>query len=183
MLTSDNLWTSDLHLGHKAIVKYRSNFKTMKEHDDFIIEKIINLSKKCVLHILGDFLFDGPHYNEYIERLSKKKCRIKLIMGNHDSLKLYKEDIFELQLPLYSYKGIWISHAPIHPQELKGRDGNIHGHLHKEKLKDKRYFNVNIDVNNFEFVPLNTIKNYFEKNKKNKIDLVNWFNKYIKERK
>jgi len=160
----NNFWTSDLHLGHKGIIKYRKEFKTMEEHDNYIIDKILSLPKKAVLHIVGDFIFDGKHYEEYIKRLSQKKCRIKLIMGNHDSLKLYKEKIFEIQLPIYSFKNIWVSHIPIHPNELRKKNGNIHGHLHKEKINDKRYFNVNIDVNNYDFVSLNTLKEYFIKN-------------------
>ena len=178
-------FTSDLHLGHKAIPKYREPFKDMKSHDDYIIDKILELGKRDILLILGDFLFDGEHYDEYIERLSKKKCRIKLVMGNHDSMKLYKEDIFEIQLPLFSYKNTWLSHAPIHPQELRGRYGNVHGHLHLEKVRiekkfqnyddnwrpfisevtteDPRYFNVNLDVNDYKFVNFEEIKGYFNK--------------------
>ena len=175
------LFTSDLHLGHKAICKYRPEFKTSKEHDDYMLDKILSLRKRTVLHILGDFLFDGPHFDEYIERLSKKKCRIKLVFGNHDSLKLLDyRHLFEIQLPLYSYKGHWISHCPIHPQEMRGRLGCVHGHLHKEEVMieyqewdnydecyyveddlDKRYFNVNIDVNGYEFVKWEEIKNHF----------------------
>lgn len=162
-----SLLTSDLHLGHKAIIKYRPQFKTMKDHDDFLIDQILKLDKRTVLTILGDFLFDGEHYDEYIQRLSKKKCRIKLVMGNHDSLKLMKEPIFEIQLPLYSYKNIWVSHCPIHPDELRGRLGNIHGHLHNEVVVDRllspdnRYFNVNVDVNSFKFVEFEKIKEMF----------------------
>ena len=178
-------FTSDLHLGHRAIPKYREPFKDMKSHDDYIIDKILELGKRDILFILGDFLFDGEHYDEYIQRLSKKKCRIKLVMGNHDSLKLYKEDIFEIQLPLFSYKNTWLSHAPIHPQELRERYGNVHGHLHLEKVQiekkfqnyddnwrpfitvvnteDPRYFNVNLDVNDYKFVNFEEIKGYFNK--------------------
>lgn len=157
-----NYFTSDLHLGHKAIPKYRDRFENMKEHDDYIIDLILNLGKRDILFILGDFLFDGPHYEEYIERLSEKKCRIKLIMGNHDSLNLYKESLFEVQLPFYSYKNFWISHCPIHPDEILNRNGCIHGHLHKNVLGDKEYFNVNLDVNDYQFVTLEVIKEYFK---------------------
>jgi hypothetical protein len=34
----------------------------------------------------------------------------------------------ELCLPLFSYKNMWVSHAPIHPDEIRGRDLMIHGH-------------------------------------------------------
>jgi len=176
---SQMLYSSDFHLGHKAINKYRGDFSSAKDHDDYIIDKILQLPKRTVLTILGDFLFDGEHYDEYIERLSKKRCRIKLVMGNHDSRKLYTEkDLHvELQLPLYSYKNCWVSHMPIHTEEFRKRKLNIHGHLHKEvvmkdaikskfggiiqeniRVPDKRYYNVNIDVNNYEFVSWEKIK-------------------------
>lgn len=173
--------TSDLHLGHKNIYKYREEFTSMEEHDSYIFSKIMELRKQDILLVIGDFLFDGSHYNEYIERLSKKKCRIKLIMGNHDSKKLYNEGIIEMQLPLYQKKNIWLSHCPIHPDEMRGRKGNIHGHLHKEvvkkdaiqlkyggliteniKVPDTRYFNANIDVNNYEFLDFKEIEEYFK---------------------
>jgi len=31
---------------------------------------------------------------------------------------------------LWSKRDYWFSHAPIHPQEMRGKKGNIHGHLH-----------------------------------------------------
>lgn len=157
------LFTSDLHLGHKSIVKYRDIFSTMEEHDNFIINKILELPKRTVLTILGDFLFDGPHFESYIERLSKKKCRIEVVMGNHDSLLLYSipKEIIEMQLPFYSYKNMWVSHCPINNSEMRNRTANIHGHLHKEVIDDNRYFNVNLDVNDYDFVPFETIRNRF----------------------
>ena len=34
-------------------------------------------------------------------------------------------------------------------------------HMHLETLNDPFYFNANIDVNNYQFVPLETIKQFF----------------------
>ena len=118
------------------------------------------LNKRTILFILGDFLFDGPHFEAYLQRIAKFPCTIKLVMGNHDSMQLYTQTIapnISIQLPLFSYKNTWISHCPIHPQELRNRDGNIHGHLHNSTVPDLRYFNVNLDVNEYDFVPLNKI--------------------------
>lgn len=159
------LFTSDLHLGHRNIFKYRNIFTSMKQHDDYMIDRILELGKRDVLFILGDFMFDGPHFDDYVERLSKKKCRIKLIMGNHDSLLLYKNLNLhlEVQLPFFSYKNHWLSHSPIHPYEMRNRIGNIHGHMHLERLEDSKYFNVNIDVNNYTFVDFDYIKEEFKK--------------------
>jgi len=152
-----NFFSSDFHLGHKVIVPKYRNFTSQEEHDNKIFDMIAKLNKRDVLFILGDFIFDSEKYDYYIEQMNKMSCRIKLIMGNHDSLKLYKEPRFEIQLPLFSYKNNWISHCPIHPNELRNRNKNIHGHLHGGVIDDPRYFNVNLDNNNFEFVEFEKI--------------------------
>lgn len=155
-------FTSDLHLGHRNIIKYRDVFNDRREHDNHILDMISKLNKRDLLYIIGDFIFDSEDYDYYIREFEKMPCRIKLVMGNHDSMKLYKENRFEIQLPLFSYKNHWISHCPIHPQELRGRLGNIHGHLHKGVVEnDSRYFNVNLDVNNYSIVSLDKIKHHF----------------------
>lgn len=157
-------FTSDLHIGHYNIIKYRSskNFSSLKEHDEFMLNKISELKKRDILYIIGDFIFKSKNYDYYINEINKMSCRIKLVMGNHDDIRLYKENRIEIQLPIFSYKNIWISHIPIHPNEIRNRLGNIHGHLHEEIIPDKRYFNVNIDVNNYEFVNFDYIKTYFK---------------------
>ncbi len=174
-------FTSDLHLGHRNIHKYRTRFNSTEENDKYMLDLICSLDKRDILIVLGDFLFDGEHFNDYLNHIeTKAKCRIKLIMGNHDSKLLYNlptTSRISIELPLYSYKNMWLSHCPIHPKEMRGRLGNIHGHLHEEHvtyknanmfsstfakpLLDPRYFNVNIDVNNYQFVKLDTIKEYF----------------------
>ena len=166
-------FTSDLHLGHRAISKYRPYFDSTEQHDEYWLQKMEQLGKRDILYVLGDFLFPGPHYNEYIKRIRKMKCRIKLVMGNHDSIELYKEinqkpmspeGSIEIQLPLFSYKNFWLSHAPIHPQEMRSRKGNIHGHLHGSILDDpdEKYFDVCPEKHAFEFVNFEDIKARFK---------------------
>lgn len=154
-------FSSDWHLGHRSILKYREQFNTIEEHDDTIFAELSKLTKRDVLYILGDFLFDCDNFENYLIRISKYPVRIKLVMGNHDSLKLYSQTIaknIEIQLPLFSYKNYWLSHCPIHEQELRGRTGNIHGHLHFAELNDSRYFDVGLDKNNFKFINFEYIK-------------------------
>jgi calcineurin-like phosphoesterase family protein len=146
----------------------------MEEHDNFMFSRLAELTKRDVLFVLGDFLFDGPHYEEYIDRIAALPCRIKLIFGNHDSCHLFKHYPHNVTFmpPLVSYKNMWLSHCPIHPQEMRSRTGCVHGHLHEEKVQlhrlfrkpidDPRYFNVNIDVNNYNLVPLDTIKDHYK---------------------
>ena len=81
-------------------------------------------------------------------------------------------NIIEIQLPLFSYKNFWISHCPIHQQEIRGRIANIHGHLHNAILDDIRYYDVGLDKNNFKFIAWEEIKEVFKNrgldiNKKN----------------
>lgn len=159
-----NYFTSDWHLGHRVITKYRSQFKTIEEHDNAIFAEAEKLTKRDIIFVIGDFLFDCDDFEYYLERISKLSCRIKLIMGNHDSLKLYSQTIaknIEIQLPLFTYKSFWISHCPIHPDELRNRIGNIHGHLHNATLDDNRYFDVGLDKNNFKFINWEDIREIF----------------------
>ena len=165
-------FSSDFHLGHKAILKYRPQFSTIEEHDNAIFSQLETLTKRDQLFILGDFLFDCPDFENYLARRSNLQAKFKLIMGNHDSLKLYSQTLAQnlmLHLPLVNYKNFWLSHCPMHEQELRGRLGNIHGHLHGAYVEDQsgstnyNYFNVNLDNNNFKLVELDTIKNYFKK--------------------
>lgn len=158
--------TGDLHFGHNAILKYRKGFKDLEEHDNVLLDQFASLHKNDIVIVHGDFLFDSIKYDWYIEQLSKMSCRIKLILGNHDSLKLYKESRLprlELQLPLYTYKGFWLSHCPIHPDEMRKRDGNIHGHTHNHCVDSDDYYNVSLDVHDYKFVNFEKIKEDFKK--------------------
>lgn len=154
------LFTSDLHLGHRSIHKYRKQFESADQHDQHILSRLSSLDKRTILYILGDFLFDGPNLEQYLTLISTMPCTIRVVPGNHDSKLLYTQTIapnIHIELPLFSYKSAWVSHCPIHPHEMRNRIGNIHGHLHHEILPDPKYFNVNLDVNDFQFVPLDTI--------------------------
>jgi calcineurin-like phosphoesterase family protein len=161
-------FSSDFHIGHNVISpKYRSQFSTSDEHHEFMLDKLANVWKNDILYILGDFLFDCDKYDYYISQIGKMRLRIKLILGNHDSKRLYdssRPKNIELENPLVTYKKMWLSHCPIHPNEIRGRLLNLHGHLHNEVLNDSRYFNVCLDQHNFEFITLETIKEIANKN-------------------
>lgn len=157
-----NYFTSDFHLGHKNILKYRPEFKSIEEHDNIIFDEISKLKKRDILFILGDFIFDSNNYNYYINILNKMSCRFKILLGNHDSLKILNESKFEIQLPMYSYKNFWLTHCPIYENEIRGRKGNIHGHLHKQIIDNPYYLNVNIDVNKYKFLNFDEIIDIFK---------------------
>ena len=127
------LWlTSDLHLGHKNICKHRPEFATTEEHNQTIFENLATtVGKRDTVYFLGDVAFD----KEWLERISNLNVKHKvLICGNHDLERgLTMRDMVDAYdgvFSLLSKRNYWFSHAPIHPQEIRGRIANIHGHLH-----------------------------------------------------
>lgn len=151
---SNNYFISDLHLGHEAILKFEPEFrsgKTWEENSENIINNISEImTKRDTLYILGDVtLSKSEKENRYwLYRLGNIPGRKVLIRGNHDELDLTNYiRVFDEVYGLLRFKGYWLSHAPIHPDELRGKK-NIHGHVHRNSVLDMngeiddRYINV-----------------------------------------
>ena len=147
---------SDYHFGHKFMADLRgfSSVEQMNEHIITEHNKVVH--KKDITYILGDFT---THNSKYYHLLDKMNGRKIALLGNHDDM----EDVPELLKyvekvgAMFKYKGIFLSHCPIHPQELEYRvQYNIHGHIHENSVKetitkgtryttgknDSRYINV-----------------------------------------
>lgn len=127
---------SDLHFGHKNLLKFeRTEFATIEEHDAFLIEQINKIVKLTdTLYILGDI--GNP---EKIRQLNGRKI---LIMGNHDNRSKqeylsYFSEVYDT--PIYYNKRILLSHYPV---PVTGEILNIHGHLHGSYLDSRNYKNV-----------------------------------------
>lgn len=147
----------DLHIGHKAICKYR-DFDTVEEHDACIFDNWNStISKRDLVFVMGDACFT----EEAMWRIHKLPGRKILVKGNHDYL---KSDVllhaFEDIEGITKYKRqFWLTHAPIHPAELRGKI-NIHGHVHSQTIPDNRYINVSCENVNFTPVSLEMIREY-----------------------
>lgn len=162
--------TSDWHLGHRNILKYRKGPFTTREELEALLEKNFNdvVDKRDTTYFLGDMCFDLDSL-EIIKRLRGRKI---LILGNHDdglSVRSFLEVFDDVVGPIKK-NGFWLSHHPIHPQELYNKV-NIHGHTHdqhvmhteynwtsQETFKDPRYFNVSVDATDFKPVKFQTIQ-------------------------
>lgn len=154
---------SDLHLGHSRILEFGGKFRDgddVNEHDHTLIVKHnATVTKRDLIYILGDVCM-----HKDISILGELNGRKILVRGNHDQhpaseyLK-YFEDI----RGICRYKQHWISHCPIHPAELRGKD-NIHGHVHGSSIRngygeyDKRYINVCVEAINGFPIPYEHIK-------------------------
>ncbi|UZV39701.1 putative serine/threonine protein phosphatase [Trabzonvirus APT65] len=146
--------SSDLHLGHKNAVKWREGFNSSAHHDAVILQNHIEiLDKRKIWICCGDVAFT----KEALESLKQIVCHKKiLILGNHctergltvvDFMEVFDE-IHGLKSGTYNGKKYWLSHAPIHPNELRGKV-NIHGHSHKDVMGDDRYINVCLEHTNY----------------------------------
>jgi calcineurin-like phosphoesterase family protein len=152
--------TSDLHLGHNNIHKHRPEFSSAEEHHEIIFDNLAStVTKNDTLYLLGDVAFT----KEWLARIANLKVKHKiLIAGNHDLERgIHMRDLVETYDAVYALwtkRNFWLSHAPIHPQEMRGKKANIHGHLHGNMVWtndlceqdgmdeiDQRYLNVSLE--------------------------------------
>ena len=149
-----NYFTSDLHLGHNRILDFErgDKFKTIVEHDNFVISVLEKrLKKDDVLYNLGDFCFKNVS-NEILERYRKLPCKKVIILGNHDTYnKIEEMQIFDEihRTPIFLTKRILLSHEPemCSPYVL-----NVHGHLHSSLIDSTNHINANIYIQNYNLV-------------------------------
>ena len=137
--------TSDWHIGHDGVCRFRPIFKSDEEHDECILDNFNDtITSKDTVYIHGDAIFDKRH----IDIVKKLPGHKHLILGNHclenkknrpTLLDLYQ--VFESITSVVNKRGTWMTHIPIHPDELRGKYC-IHGHTHYHVIDDDRYFNV-----------------------------------------
>lgn len=148
------------------------NFQDEFYMNEHIIEehnKIVH--KKDITYILGDISMHKPEYYHLLDRMNGRK---RIILGNHDlpqhvpELMKYCEYVGGME----KYKGLFLTHCPIHPSELNYRvHYNIHGHIHENfimtnkdiagetinNIRDKRYINVCCEVQDYKPKTLNEL--------------------------
>ena len=144
---------SDLHLGHANICNFRTQFSSVEEHDGTILENYNSLIRKQdTVIFLGDVAFTKERLAD-VGKLAGNKI---LVCGNHDLERgIGMQDLVNTYSKVYAFhkkKGFWLSHCPIHPEELRGKF-NIHGHVHDKTLEDPRYFNASME--NINYTPIN----------------------------
>lgn len=114
----------------------RPRFRTIEEHNETILENFkMDINKRDSLILLGDV----AHNVEMLMRIAEIKCVKKtLILGNHDTdqgIPLTEHmKVFDEIHSLHSRRNVWFSHSPIHPQAMRNKVANIHGHFHGEHV-------------------------------------------------
>lgn len=171
-------YISDLHFGHKNIIKYENRpFDTVEEMNEEYITRWNNKIKKGdEVYILGDFSFyKGEETNKILKRLNGMKFLVK---GNHD--RTFLEDskfdkslfVWVKDYHLVKDEGTYIAlfHYPIQTWDRK-HHGSLHfyGHVHSNTGTDHpmRYnihnsFNVGVDMIQEPMTKLEILRFYGE---------------------
>lgn len=138
-----NIWfCSDLHFGHNNIQRYRKEVIS-EEHNrtSIVLDWQSSVKKKDTVYVLGDACFTLETLPVF-GNLAGKKI---LIRGNHDELPAQEYlKYFDEVYGIIKYKGYWLSHAPIHPNELRDKQ-NIHGHVHYNSVDSPWYVNACVE--------------------------------------
>jgi calcineurin-like phosphoesterase family protein len=138
---------ADLHLSHQNMAT-RRGFSSIEEHDEHIIAQwnsVVN--KRDVTYILGDITMEKSSPYPLLDRLNGIK---HIVLGNHDRRQDTKKlfDYAESVGGMIQYKGVFLTHCPVHSDELEyGIVKNIHGHIHdKVVTKDIYEFGYKVDT-------------------------------------
>jgi calcineurin-like phosphoesterase family protein len=169
-------FTSDLHFGHKNILKYnRGEFDSVEDMEDALISRINDTaSKNDILYILGDVSFySGNQKANALYLLARLNPKLRLVMGNHDKgLKSFyaESGLFETVndgSEEFSIKHngkkeyLHLSHFPMMHWSRQGY-GSVHlyGHLHGHDSGPKgRCMDIGADTNNLYPYHLDDILN------------------------
>lgn len=172
-------FTSDLHLGHEACIRFCERpFSNADEMNKRIIAKINEkVHHNDTLYILGDFAFRISR-EEQIELRRKIACRhVRLVPGNHDRDWSGEEfaGVFEVCPPIHQIAldghRVVLCHFPIEDWPGLGRGSiHLHGHIHsmgaayndRQTASGRLRMDVGVDANGFAPVSWDEVLKRFE---------------------
>jgi calcineurin-like phosphoesterase family protein len=138
--------TSDTHFSHRGIVKFlradgspERPWDNTEEMDEALVSNWNSVVRpKDTIYHLGDVVINRSAL-PILARLNGIKILIK---GNHDVMHLAEyAEYFKDVRGIGSLDGFVLSHIPLHPGSLERWKGNVHGHLHSNRvMKDVRGF-------------------------------------------
>jgi len=155
--------TSDQHFGHANIIEYESRpFSSVDEMNSYMMKKWNQtVSNKDKVFFLGDLCIPSRLCAEIVSLLNGHKI---MVMGNHDCLshKRYIDAGFDevSRYPIIINDFYILSHAPLYLSKSMPYV-NIHGHYHSKQMVGANYFNVSVELHDYEPVNFDDIKAEF----------------------
>jgi calcineurin-like phosphoesterase family protein len=146
-----------LHFGHGWMANYRGFYDSF-DHDNYLIKSWNSVvGKKDIVYVLGDVTMEKKEGYENLALLNGTKY---LVMGNHDMGQHNETQLkyFKKIMGCVSYKNYFLSHVPIHPNEVGFYKANIHAHIHHNKLEEVVVSNKYLDIDS---VKTNTLNKYY----------------------
>jgi len=159
-------FTSDLHLGHKNIIKLCNRpFASLEEMDETMVANWNQVvTNGDTVYIIGDLMFrTQQHPLDVLNRLKGKK---HLILGNHDRSWLNKIEAADFFKSVESYteisdgkRKLALCHYPMMSWGGTGKGSYlIHGHIHNNR--DAAYWpllvsmdhalNASVEINHYQ---------------------------------
>ena len=147
-----NYFISDLHLGHKNVLKFDNRpFINTEEHDKTIIDNWNNkVNDNDDVYVLGDISWHNA--TKTIEIFKQLKGRIHLIQGNHDNRILKNKELYNLFVEVVDYKELKIDnevsvvlcHYPMpcfknHYYDWIHLYGHVHNSFEENMIQHFRY--------------------------------------------
>lgn len=148
--------TSDLHLGHEAIIRHCNRpFRTLRKMNKTLIKNIKEtVGPEDRLFILGDLFWPGHDQKDILKGyMDEIPCRKILILGNHDRLAPWQYidcGIESVHTSLIYDEGILMVHDPAISQAVPENWIVLCGHIHNLFDRVKNVINVGVDVRGFK---------------------------------
>jgi len=163
--------TSDTHWGHVGVCKFvMADGTKCRPWDDpeKMNEDMIDMWNKTVgpkdkVYHLGDVVINR-RFLALLHRLNGDQVLIK---GNHDIFRL--EEYLPFYRDIRGYHMLdkyMLTHMPIHEESLGRYAGNIHGHLHNNRVMkdgkiDPRYLCVSVEHTDYKPINFEEVKKRF----------------------
>ncbi len=164
-----NIWIiSDTHFFHYNMLSFKNRegelmrpFSSVKEMNDLMVENWNAVVKdEDIIYHLGD-LYMGS-LNCMRDLMKQLKGRKRLIVGNHDDIKVIAREGFFQKIQvwrMFPEFGLLLTHVPVHNSSLdiKGLV-NVHGHTHCKPSPTEKHINVCVEVTNYTPVNIEDLR-------------------------
>lgn len=152
-------FTSDTHFGHQNILRYQALTRPFKDLNHMHEALIANWNKVVApsdtVYHLGDFGF-GPAVILARKRLNGK---IRLILGNHDKIRLEDADMFQsidtLKLIDVDGQRIVLCHYAMRTWQFQSKGAwQLYGHSHGNLADDLTTLSCDVGVDCWNMTPV-----------------------------